>query len=229
MAHAQHFPCSHRYLHGIAMHLLEPARRLHGICHAPALKVHGTMEKRHVTLAEAAAIAGTSLDTIRRRLRKGELEKAQTNQRGIFVDLASLREAFDLPADAGQDETAKTAEIETALKAAIKGLEKKLSEMRLAQAQSDLKHRDEVAGLETRLAVAAALAEQRQAEVDRLHGILTATATQVPGIEERLASAQEGHLAELKALQERMERETNEARSELAAWRARPWWRRIAG
>src|SRR3954454_19167152 len=114
------------------------------------------MERRHVTLAEAAAIAGTSLDTIRRRLREGELEKAQTNQRGIFVDLASLRAAFDLPDDAGQDESAKTAEIETALKAAIKGLEKKLSEMRLAQAQADLKHRDQVAGLETSLAVASA-------------------------------------------------------------------------
>lgn len=44
------------------------------------------MDRRHVTLAEAAAIAGTSLDTIRRRLKKGELIRAQTNKRGLFVD-----------------------------------------------------------------------------------------------------------------------------------------------
>ena len=187
------------------------------------------MEKRHVTLAEAAAIAGTSLDTIRRRVRKGELQKAQTNQRGIFVDLASLRDAFDLPADAGQDESAKTAEIETALKAAIKVLEKKLGEMRLAQAQSDLKHRDQVASLETRLAVAAALAEQRQAEIERMHSTITAAAVQMPSMEARLAAAQEQHTAELKALQERMAGDAAEARDALAAWRARPWWRRIAG
>lgn len=187
------------------------------------------MERRHVTLAEAAAIAGTSLDTIRRRLRKGELEKAQTNQRGIFVDLASLRAAFDLPDDVGQDESARTAEIETALKGAIKGLERKLAELRLAQAQSDLKHRDEVAGLETRVAVATALAEQRQAEIERLHSIITASAQQVPSMEARLASLQEEHLAELKALQERMESETERARGELATWKARPWWRRLAG
>lgn len=160
------------------------------------------MERRHVTLAEAAVIAGTSLDTIRRRLRKGEIEKAQTNQRGIFIDLASLRAAFDLP-----DDAAPAAEAETAMKAALKGLQEKLSEMRLAQAQSDLKHRDELAGLETRLAVAQALAEQRQAEIERMHGTLTATAQQVPGMEARLAEAQ----AELKAMRER------------------PWWRRLAG
>ena len=187
------------------------------------------MEKRHVTLAEAAAIAGTSIDTIRRRLRKGELQKAQTNQKGFFVDLESLREAFDLPVDAGRDESAKTAEIKTALKAAIKGLEKKLAEMRLAQAQTDLKHRDQVAGLETRLAVAAALAEQRQAEIDRMHSTITASAQQVPSMEARLAAAQEEHVSELKALQDRMEAEAAQARAELAAWQSRPWWRRLAG
>jgi hypothetical protein len=140
------------------------------------------MDRRHVTLAEAAAIAGTSLDTIRRRLKKGELIRAQTNKRGLFVELASVREAFDLPPDAGQDEAVKTAEIEVALKAAIKGLEKKLSEMRMSQAQSELKHAADMGGMETRLAVAQTLADQRQAEIERLHSIVTASAQQAPGI-----------------------------------------------
>ena len=33
--------------------------------------------------------------TIHRKLRKGEIRKAQTNKRGLFIDLESLREAFD--------------------------------------------------------------------------------------------------------------------------------------
>lgn len=187
------------------------------------------MEKRHVTLAEAAAIAGTSLDTIRRRLKSGEIEKAQTNQRGVYVDLASLRAAFDLPPDAGQDDGAKAAEAEASLKSAIKGLQDRLAEMRLAQAQTDLKHRDQVGVLETRLAVAQALADQRQAEIERMHGICTAAAMQLPSMEARLAEEQEKHLAELRALQERMQAERERARDELAAWKGRPWWRRLAG
>jgi hypothetical protein len=39
---------------------------------------------------------------------------------------------------------------------------------------------------------------------------------------------QEQHLSELKELRDRMEAETNKARSELAEWKARPWWRRLA-
>ena len=34
---------------------------------------------------------------------------------------------------------------------------------------------------------------------------------------------------ELKALQARAEAEAAQARAELAAWRSRPWWRRLAG
>lgn len=187
------------------------------------------MEKRHVTLAEAAAIAGTSLDTIRRRLKSGDIEKAQTNQRGVYVDLVSLRAAFDLPPDAGQDEGAKAAEAESTLKAAIKGLQEKLGEMRLAQAQTDLKHRDELAGLETRLAVAQILADQRQAEIERLHSTLTATAQHVPSMEALLIEERERHRAALKALQDRMREEEARAREELAALNARPWWRRLVG
>lgn len=144
------------------------------------------MEKRSVTLAEAAAIAGTSPDTIRRRLKRGEISRAQTNEKGLLIDLASLREAFDLPPEAGQDEGAKGAQIETALKAAVKGLEERLAEMRLSQARTETRHLAEMAGIESKLAGAQALADARQAEIERLHGMCMATAQQVPGLRDAL-------------------------------------------
>ncbi|MGW8820430.1 hypothetical protein [Heyndrickxia sporothermodurans] len=187
------------------------------------------MDRRHVTLAEAAAIAGTSLDTIRRRLKKGELQKAQTNQKGIFVDLESLREAFDLPPDAGKDKAPETAEAEAALKSAIKGLQDRLGEMRLAMAQAETKHVAELAGVQGKLDVAAALADARQAEIDRLHGICRASAQQLPSMENLLVEERERHRAALRALQDQMKAEAARAHDQLAALKARPWWRRLAG
>lgn len=54
--------------------------------------------------------------------------------------------------------------------------------MRMSQAQSELKHAADMGGMETRLAVAQTLADQRQAEIERLHSIVTASAQQAPGI-----------------------------------------------
>ena len=122
-------------------------------------------QRRFVSLAEAATLANTSIDTVRRKLRKGEIQKAQTNKRGLFIDLESLREAFDLPRNTGQaDDSAEKAESAgAALREMIKELGERLAQMRLEAAQTDLKHRDELAGLEAKLAVADALAAQRQA------------------------------------------------------------------
>ena len=145
-------------------------------------------QRRFVSLAEAATLANTSIDTVRRKLRKGEIQKAQTNKRGLFIDLESLREAFDLPRNTGQaDDSAEKAESAgAALREMIKELGERLAQMRLEAAQTDLKHRDELAGLEAKLAVADALAAQRQAEVERLHELCRASAVQVPGIRQAL-------------------------------------------
>jgi chromosome segregation ATPase len=134
-------------------------------------------QRRFVSLAEAATIAGTSIDTIRRRLRNGEIQKAQTNKKGLWIDLASLRETFELLGQADDKATR-----EAALQDAIKALEATLAEMKLQAAQSELKHREALAGLETRLAVADTLAQQRQAEIERLHELCKASAQQAPGI-----------------------------------------------
>ena len=139
-------------------------------------------QRRAIALAEAAALAGTSIDTIRRKLRKGELRRAQTNKRGLFIDMESLRETFELPSDAGPAAEAT----EAPFREMIQALEKQLTEMRLQVAQAELKRQSEVADLETKLAVSATLAEQRQAEIERLHDLVKASAVQVPGIRETL-------------------------------------------
>jgi hypothetical protein len=144
--------------------------------------------RRFVSLAEAATLADTSIDTIRRKLRKGELQKAQTNKRGLFIELDSLRDAFDLPSSVGQgDDAAEKAESAgVALREMLKALETRLAEMRLEAAQADLKHRSELAGLEAKLAVAEILATQRQSEIERLHELCRASAMQVPSIRQTL-------------------------------------------
>jgi chromosome segregation ATPase len=88
-----------------------------------------------------------------------------------------------LPGNAGQaDDADGKVEAEAALQEAIKALEATLAEMKLQAAQSELKHRGELASLETKLAVADTLAQQRQAEIERLHELCKASAQQVPGI-----------------------------------------------
>jgi hypothetical protein len=144
-------------------------------------------QRRAIALAEAAALAGTSIDTIRRKLRKGELRRANTNKRGLFIDMESLREAFELPASIGQAENApEKAAAEASLREMVRALEGQLAEMRLQVAESELKRQGEVAELETKLAVSTTLAEQRQAEIERLHELLKVSAVQVPGIRETL-------------------------------------------
>jgi hypothetical protein len=69
-------------------------------------------------------------------------------------------------------------------------------------------------------------AEKGRAEAERDAAIVQAT---LASAEARLLTMQEQHLSELKGLRDRMEAETNKARSELVEWKARPWWRRLAG
>ena len=185
-------------------------------------------QRRAVTLAEAAALASTSIDTIRRKLRKGELRKAHTNKRGVYIDLESLRDAFDLPGNAGQPESmAETvADAQAALQDLVRELEAKLAEMRLEAAKDALRHQEEVSALGTRLAVATALVEQRQSEIDRLTELVRASAVQVPSIRAEAEQAK----AELTILHERMvraEQDRDRATAELAVRLALPWWGRL--
>jgi hypothetical protein len=69
-------------------------------------------------------------------------------------------------------------------------------------------------------------AEKGRAEAERDAAIAQAA---LASAEARLTAMQERHLSDLKELRDRMEAESDRARSELAEWKARPWWRRLAG
>lgn len=69
-------------------------------------------------------------------------------------------------------------------------------------------------------------AERGKAEAERDAAIARAA---LESAESRLAALQEQHIAALKDVREQMEAEAATARSELAEWKARPWWRRLAG
>jgi hypothetical protein len=69
-------------------------------------------------------------------------------------------------------------------------------------------------------------AERNKAEAEKSTAIAQMA---VQEMEKRLTAVQEQHLSELKALRERMEAETQKAKVDFAEWRARPWWRRLAG
>ncbi|GEO18728.1 hypothetical protein [Microvirga aerophila] len=69
-------------------------------------------------------------------------------------------------------------------------------------------------------------AEKGKAEAERDAAIARAA---LASAEARLTAMQEGYLSDLKELRDRMETESDRARSELAEWKARPWWRRLAG
>src|SRR3954465_4193971 len=69
-------------------------------------------------------------------------------------------------------------------------------------------------------------AERGKAEAEKNAAIAQATLHEM---EKRLTVLQEQYLSQLKALHERMEAETSKAQAALAEWKARPWWRRLAG
>jgi hypothetical protein len=68
-------------------------------------------------------------------------------------------------------------------------------------------------------------AERGRAEAEKEAAIIRAS---LEAAEDRLTVMQERHLAELKSVRDQMESETARAVAELADWKARPWWRRLA-
>jgi hypothetical protein len=69
-------------------------------------------------------------------------------------------------------------------------------------------------------------AERGRAEAEKEAAIIRVS---LEAAEARLTAMQEQHLAELKAVRDRMGAETEKVRGEFTAWKARPWWRRLAG
>ncbi len=69
-------------------------------------------------------------------------------------------------------------------------------------------------------------AERGRAEAEKEAAIIRVS---LEAAEARLTALQEQHLSELKAVRDQMSAEAEKARGELADWRGRSWWRRLAG
>ena len=69
-------------------------------------------------------------------------------------------------------------------------------------------------------------AERGRAEAEKEAAIIRVS---LEAAEARLAALQEQHLSELKAMRDLMAAEAEKVKGELADWKARPWWRRLAG
>ena len=68
-------------------------------------------------------------------------------------------------------------------------------------------------------------AERSKAEAEKETAIIRVS---LEAAEARLITLQEQHVAELRRVRDQMEAEAGKARSELADWKARSWWRRLA-
>lgn len=129
-------------------------------------------DDRAVSLAEAAAITGVSVDTIRRWIAKGRLTKAQTNRPGIWIDRGSLEDAtrqhssaMQVQAYAQQSLRNRIAELEAANTDLASALDK-------AQAAA--------VEARTSAAVNEALAQERGRQLDQLNAALKALLDRPP-------------------------------------------------
>lgn len=194
---------------------------------------------RWMTYADAAAALGMTTESLRQRARREHWPK-QLGNTGKALVLVSADTARNTGGDAADDTAGDTPasrpvkrpeadSTAAALQARIAEMESRANELRgdLERERSErLQERDraeklvgEVADLARQLA---RLTEEAGARERDLHG-------QVVAAEAATAETREQHVAELHELQARLEGEAEQARGELAAWKARPWWRRLAG
>ena len=99
--------------------------------------------------------------------------------------------------------------------------------------------RREANDLELWVEVIAQLTAQSQAMTDRLIEAERAKAeaeketalnrAALENAEAKIKAMAQGHFTELKAIRERLIADSERAKAELAEWKARPWWKRLAG
>jgi DNA repair exonuclease SbcCD ATPase subunit len=189
---------------------------------------------RWLTYADAAAALGMTAESIRQRARREHWRKQLGNDGKALIlvpmdaDRVPAGDTADEPPAPRPVKRPDTDSINTALQARISEMESRANELRadLERERADrLQERDRAEKL---VGEVADLARQLARVVDEAGGRERDLQARIATADSALVAAQEEHVSELKALQERMEAEAAQARDELAAWRARPWWRRIA-
>lgn len=178
------------------------------------------MQDRWMTYQEAAAALGMTPESIRARARREHWRKQLGND-GKALILVPADTASIPPGDTGSDapvsRPVKRPEpdpVALALQARISDLETRAAEL---AAQVDRERSERL---------------QERERADRLTDEVANLARQLAStVEESAARERALHdqIGQAKEARNRLEAEADKARSELAEWKSRPWWRRLAG
>jgi hypothetical protein len=183
-------------------------------------RVDNPMGDRWLSYADAAALLGMTPESVRQRARREHWRKQLGNEGKALILVPADTDripAGDTAVEALATRPVKRPESDTilaALQARLAEMETRTTELRAdvdRERAERLQERDRADRLTDKVA---SLARQLVQTV------------QEAGSRESAVSEQ---LSQAKTLASQREAEASSARGELAAWKARPWWRRLAG
>lgn len=190
---------------------------------------------RWLTYADAAAALGMTTESLRQRARREHWRKQLGND-GKALVLVTADTARSAPGDTSDDadddtpvsrpvKRPDTDSIASALQARISEMESRANELRGDLERERAERMQERDRAEKLVGEVADLARQLARVVDEAGLRERDLQARISMADTALATAQDA----MRALRERAETEARLARDELAAWKARPWWRRLAG
>lgn len=177
---------------------------------------------RWMTYADAAALLGVQIDSLRHRARREHWGKRLGNE-GKALVLVPL-DTLPPPVEPGGDAPTPTSAMRPARR--LDGREDDQTAQYLAR----------IAELERRVgelgADLAAARGERDREREERHGErerADRVTSELANLARQFASATATAAAEARAREAALEARIEAVRAEAAAWRDRPWWRRLAG
>jgi hypothetical protein len=193
---------------------------------------------RWLTYADAATALGMTPESIRQRARREHWRKQLGNGGKALIlvpgDAARIP-AGDAPGDTGRAASDTPAPrpvkrpepdpLATALQARIDEMERHAVELRADLERERQDRGQERERAERLVGEVADLARQLARVVDDATGRERDLQSRLVAADEVLAATRD----ELVAAQRQAEAEATAARDELAAWKGRPWWKRLAG
>lgn len=195
-------------------------------------------EQTWKTYAEAAALLGLSVEGVRQRARREHWRKqlANTGKAMVMIPEDTTRPpADDAPGHQSDARLATTRAPAARTPGEVEALQARVAELKVdldrERAEREREHSERVQERDRADRLSQELADTTR----RLVGLVEEM-RELAAIRERLAAselrsteAHERHVGELRDLRARLEGDAGRARDELASFRARPWWRRIAG
>jgi DNA repair exonuclease SbcCD ATPase subunit len=178
------------------------------------------MSERWMTYADAAAALRMTPESIRARARREHWRKQLGND-GKALILVPIDAEGIPPGEPDSDTPASRPVKRPEPDPSVAAFQARISELeaRTAELRADVE-RERAERL------------QERERADRLTDEIAALARQLATtVEEAAGRERDLHdqIGQVKEVRDRMNAEADKAQSELAEWKARPWWRRLAG